>query len=971
MLHSTSRLVLAILAALLSLQLPALAGKVWTVSDSGNADFTDIQAAVDAASDGDAVLIKTGDYRGFIVTDKTLVISADLGATVSTKFVRVENLSAHKRVVLARLLAGAQSAMGNGLTTEDCAGSVRVVECELHGGRRPTPVIESGAGARIHNSADVTFSNCSLRGFDRIGSYFAGHGLWSTASKVAVYDSACVGGTGIHSNGDITAPSGGHGALLQDGGEFFASSSSFVGGRGSGNWVTCGYPGDGGDGLCTENVTCRVVLAVATGGPGGSCVSCSFVQCYMQGTPGQPFSGNVVTLDAPRRLALAEPLVRAGLQVPFNFEGPPDSRVQLLVSNASAYEYQAGDPGVFHLAPPLLALPSTFTGGLASPGIPLVLPGRDLRTIGADGTLQVSLPSITLPPGEESQLVSLQALLITPAGERALSAPLEVLLTACDTDLADCNANNIPDACDVQAGTSQDCNGNLILDECEWSDCNSNGVLDICDIQQGTSTDCDGDGEPDECHATDCNGNGITDACDIAHGTSGDSNSNGIPDECEPSHVYVDPSAPAGGDGRDWAHALNDLHTALSPTSLATTVWVRGGTYRTLPGQAFRMTHPMEVYGGFAGHETSLTERIPGLFPTVLSGDVLGNDLPDFINRGDNTQTVIKVDTNQPAPCRLDGFTISGGHAAPTFYSWGYDDPRHSGAGLHYSGRNGGGPLELVNCTFTDNLAWRAGAGVLATHGELRITSCDFINNSVEFASALTGIYMGGAGVFAFKASLEITNSVFAGNRVTRPGAHTTLHGGAILLYNPSDYYGPVGGLTLELRDSTLWSNSSSYAGGGISCLSSLPLHIRIFNTILLDNAANGVVDEFAQLDVGSMPTTIGYCDIDGLTTFAGPGNFASDPAFVNPLGPDGQAGTLDDDLRLSASSPCVDAGRNAHLPEDGADLDLDGDLIEQLPQDLLGRPRRLDDPTVVDTGAGNVPITDVGAIERDPSVDP
>ena len=141
----------------------------------------------------------------------------------------------------------------------------------------------------------------------------------------------------------------------------------------------------------------------------------------------------------------------------------------------------------------------------------------------------------------------------------------------------DCNNNEVPDGCDIDAGTSQDVNGNGVPDECEadcndngipdaqdiadctgepWcGDCNNNEVPDGCDIDAGTSQDVNGNGVPDECEA-DCNDNGIPDAqdiadctgepwcgdcnnnevpdgCDIDAGTSQDVNGNGVPDECE------------------------------------------------------------------------------------------------------------------------------------------------------------------------------------------------------------------------------------------------------------------------------------------------------------------------------------------------------------------------------------------------------------------------------------------------------
>jgi len=117
-------------------------------------------------------------------------------------------------------------------------------------------------------------------------------------------------------------------------------------------------------------------------------------------------------------------------------------------------------------------------------------------------------------------------------------------------DGTDCNANGIPDDCDIADATSADLDGNGIPDECD-SDCNGNGVLDGFDIAAGTSTDCNGDAVPDECQlaandcngdgvpddcqlvGNDCNANGILDACDIASGYDTDADGNGVPDECE------------------------------------------------------------------------------------------------------------------------------------------------------------------------------------------------------------------------------------------------------------------------------------------------------------------------------------------------------------------------------------------------------------------------------------------------------
>ena len=60
-----------------------------------------------------------------------------------------------------------------------------------------------------------------------------------------------------------------------------------------------------------------------------------------------------------------------------------------------------------------------------------------------------------------------------------------------------------------------------------------------------------------------------------------------------------------------------------------------------------------------------------------------------------------------------------------------------------------------------------------------------------------------------------------------------------------------------------------------------------------------------------------------GLASF-GEGNIDENPQFVDMLGMDYRTGTEDDDLRLSSTSPCVDAGDPNYVPEPD-ETDLDG----------------------------------------------
>jgi hypothetical protein len=100
---------------------------------------------------------------------------------------------------------------------------------------------------------------------------------------------------------------------------------------------------------------------------------------------------------------------------------------------------------------------------------------------------------------------------------------------------ADCNANSVPDTCEISSGTAGDCDGDDLLDSCEIArgapDCNSNGVPDACEIAGG-APDVDGNGVPDACQP-DCNANGLPDPWEIAVAISPDCDSSGKPDSCD------------------------------------------------------------------------------------------------------------------------------------------------------------------------------------------------------------------------------------------------------------------------------------------------------------------------------------------------------------------------------------------------------------------------------------------------------
>jgi len=139
---------------------------------------------------------------------------------------------------------------------------------------------------------------------------------------------------------------------------------------------------------------------------------------------------------------------------------------------------------------------------------------------------------------------------------------------------------------------------------------------------------------------------------------------------------------------------------------------------------------------------------------------------------------------------------------------------------------------------------------------------------------------------------------------------------------------------------------------------------MRYLNFLVLATVVAASASKTASAQTGSIANDATSASVfsfsiveDGLPDGAvdGGDNVYDNPLFVNALGPDGVAGTLDDDLRLDASSPAIDAGSNERQSRDFADLDGDGDTDEAVAFDVIGSARTFDGgvgSAVVDMGA-------------------
>jgi hypothetical protein len=424
---------------------------------------------------------------------------------------------------------------------------------------------------------------------------------------------------------------------------------------------------------------------------------------------------------------------------------------------------------------------------------------------------------------------------------------------------------------------------------------------------------------------------------------------------------YVNDNATGIDAGGSWADAYTDLQNAMNSARIIggtnSEIWVAQGTYRpgVLSADYFGVPSNLTMYGGFAGTETSLSQRTnPAVYITNLSGAIGTNNY---------SRNVLYMSVGTIGTVTIDGFSITRGFADGSGF-------QSRGGGLTV---DGAADLYCRNCKFISNTSLSSG-GAVAINAACRahFINCLFFNNTctdgpggaVSIAgpggsfSFVNCQFLGndgrsdGGGLYVASQPGEIVNTIFSGNAVRS----TSGKGGAVEITN--------GNFTVDFRQCSISHNTSAGGGpGGVYV--SLGATANIYNSILWDNANSdgpgSVNDNIESVGIGSAYTT-SFTTVQGLA-----GTNGQNPLFVDADGGNNIFGDSDDNLRLQLTSPCIDAGNTATIGVDEDDLDADGDTAEPTPLDLGLNPRRQNIASVADTGAGSAPQPDRGAYEAVP----
>lgn len=428
--------------------------------------------------------------------------------------------------------------------------------------------------------------------------------------------------------------------------------------------------------------------------------------------------------------------------------------------------------------------------------------------------------------------------------------------------------------------------------------------------------------------------------------------------------IYVNTNATGLNNGSSWENAYTDLQSALSIAFINDDIWVASGTYKptqtTTRTLSFVMKNGVDIYGGFNGTETSITERDILANPTYLSGDIGAQG-----DNTDNSYKIVKVQ-NFTTPFTFDGFRVVSGYDATA---------SGKGAGM-YIFNNPGIEITIKNTIIYNNYAYHSGGGMLIDNSNTTFYDCEFLYNS--------SYNYGGGAIYSANVSnskIYLYDCKFIGNN-SRQGPVINFDGEELVMErnfvssNTSTISGNIinvshGATKFEINNSLIVGNQVADGGSSIvSCYTSGVNSSSLTNVTLCHNKNNASSTVYTEaIYQSNAAMLISNCIVFGntnsdLNVQIDSGNTVRNsivengystginisdvnPLFANP-------GTLlmapfdasDFDYSLQEGSPAINYGNNLYAQNFDLDF-LKNNRIQQL---------------IVDCGAIESPFLDTQA---------
>ncbi|HWL93389.1 MAG TPA: dockerin type I domain-containing protein, partial [Phycisphaerae bacterium] len=363
-----------------------------------------------------------------------------------------------------------------------------------------------------------------------------------------------------------------------------------------------------------------------------------------------------------------------------------------------------------------------------------------------------------------------------------------------------------------------------------------------------------------------------------------------------------------------------------------------GGVHCNLSAPTFELTDFLGNYttgeGGFYGGLRAFSGSSPELLNTYFEGNsaVYGGGL------GADTGSSMHV-SDSIFYANIAGFSSGAAEIYDNYGEFLRCTFEANEAGSQEEGFGHAGGLSVNNssaayledCDFISNQAGEIAAGLASFDSHVRALRCSFIENHAGFAGALWTVNGLATMTSAYSQCRFHGNTAeFGAGAIHASGGGSHRFVNSILTGNTtnSGWGGGFFGATLAdvlLDHCTIYGNSAPVGeGGGIHSDGSTT---TLTHSIVWNNVAFGGTNETAQIASFNDPTyVLSFNDVQSWSgALGGTDNFAANPLLVDPDGGDNLIGTVDDDIHLTFSSPCLERGDPAYSPPPDAELEIDG----------------------------------------------